>query len=65
MWFVNRGGYFCTENTYKWTGSHYIKTGTTINNAGIELLVFNKHIIEDCDIVEKSLKPLEGYSRII
>ena len=56
MWFVNRGGYFCTENTYKWTGSHYVKTGTTINNAGIELLVFNKHIIEDCDIVERKSK---------
>ena len=56
MWFVNRGGYFCTENTYKWTGSHYIKTGTTINDAGIELLVFNKHIIEDCDIVERKSK---------
>lgn len=52
MWFVNRGGYFCTENTYKWTGSHYIKTGTTINDAGVELLVFNKHVIEDCDIVD-------------
>lgn len=56
MWFVNRGGYFCTENTYKWTGSRYVKTGTTINNAGIELLVFNIHIIEDCDIVERKSK---------
>lgn len=56
MWFVNRGGYFCTESTYKWTGSRYVKTGTTINNAGIELLVFNKHIIEDCDIVERKSK---------
>lgn len=56
MWFVNRGGYFCTENTYKWTGSRYIKTGTTINDTGIELLVFNKHIIEDCDIVERKSK---------
>lgn len=56
MWFVDRGGYFCTENTYKWTGSHYVKTGTTINNAGIELLVFNKHVIEDCDIVERKSK---------
>ena len=46
MWFVNRGGYFCTENTYKWTGSNYVKTGTTINDAGIE----------DCDIVERKSK---------
>lgn len=56
MWFVNRGGYNCTESTYKWTGSNYVKTGTTINNAGIELLVFNTHIIEDCDIVERKSK---------
>lgn len=56
IWFVNRGGYNCTENTYKWTGSNYVKTGTTINNAGIELLVFNTHIIEDCDIVERKSK---------
>lgn len=51
MWFVNKGGYNCMENTYKWTDSHYVKTGTAINNAGIELLIFNTHVIEDCDIV--------------
>ena len=56
-WFItNKGYYYCFENSYKWNGSHYIKTGTTINNAGIELLVFNKHIIEDCDIVERKSK---------
>lgn len=56
IWFVNRGGYNCTESTYKWIGSRYIKTGTTINDTGIELLVFNKHVIEDCDIVERKSK---------
>ena len=52
-WFItNKGHYYCFENSYKWTGSNYVKTGISINNSGIELLLFNKHVIEDCDIVD-------------
>ena len=52
-WFItNKGHYYCFENSYKWNGSHYVNTGTSINNNGIELLLFNKHVIEDCDIVD-------------
>jgi hypothetical protein len=51
-WFTSKDWYYCVESIYKWTGSHYVKTGTAINSAGIELLVFKKNIIEDCDIVE-------------
>lgn len=51
-WFItNRGHYYCFESSYKWTGSHYTRTGISISNSGIESLIFNKHIIEDCDIV--------------
>lgn len=50
-WFTNKGWYYCVGSTHKWTGSHYIKTGTSINNKGVELLVFKMNIIEDCDIV--------------
>ena len=56
-WFItNKGHYYCFENSYKWTGSHYVKTGISINNNGIELLLFNKQVIEDCDIVERKSK---------
>lgn len=51
-WFTNKDWYYCVENTYKWTGSHYVKTGTSVNAKGVELLVFKINIIEDCDIVE-------------
>lgn len=52
-WFIiNKGNYYCFENSYKWTGSQYVKTGISINNNGVELLLFNKHVIEDCDIVD-------------
>lgn len=52
-WFItNKGQYHCIENSYKWTGSHYVKTGISISDSGIELLIFNKHIIEDCDVVD-------------
>lgn len=50
-WFTNKGWYYCVGSTHKWTGSHYIKTGTSINDKGVELLVFKINIIEDCDIV--------------
>jgi hypothetical protein len=51
-WFTSKDWYYCVENTYKWTGSHYVKTGTSVNAKGVELLVFKINIIEDCDIVE-------------
>lgn len=50
-WFTNKGWYYCVGSTHKWTGSHYIKTGISINDKGVELLVFKINIIEDCDIV--------------
>lgn len=51
-WFItNKGQYYCIEDSYKWIGSRYVKTGISINNSGIESLLFNKYIIEDCDIV--------------
>lgn len=50
-WFTNKGWYYCVGSTHKWTGSHYIKTGTSINDKGVELLVFKINVIEDCDIV--------------
>ena len=50
-WFTNKGWYYCVGSTHKWTGSHYIKTGTSINDKGVELLFFKINIIEDCDIV--------------
>ena len=56
-WFItNKRHYYCFENSYKWTGSHYVKTGISINNNGIELLMFNKQVIEDCVIVERKSK---------
>lgn len=50
-WFTSKGWDYCVGNTYKWTGSHYIKTGISVNDKGVELLVFKVNIIEDCDIV--------------
>jgi hypothetical protein len=50
-WFTSKDWYYCVGDTYKWTGSHYIKTGTSVNDKGVELLVFKMNIIEDCDIV--------------
>lgn len=50
-WFTSKDWYYCFGSTYKWTGSHYVKTGTSINDKGVELLVFKMNIIEDCDIV--------------
>ena len=56
QWYLNKGWYHCIDNQYKWTGSHYVKTGTVITAKGVELLVFNMNIIEDCDIVERKSK---------
>lgn len=50
-WFSSKDWYYCFGSTYKWIGSHYVKTGTSINDKGVELLVFKMNIIEDCDIV--------------
>lgn len=50
-WFTSKDWDYCVGDTYKWTGSHYIKTGTSINDKGVELLFFKINIIEDCDIV--------------
>ena len=55
-WFTSKDWYYCVENTYKWTGSHYVKTGTSVNAKGVELLVFKINMIEDCDIVERKSK---------
>lgn len=52
QWFRNKGWYGCTESSYSWTGSHYVKTGKSVSYTGVEVLIFNKHVIEDCDIVE-------------